>query len=109
MRARPRFGGKVAAVVLGTKKMTERSDMVIVMDPRHGAQRVAAVQRLSDIRRKDGDMVMALCGGPWRPPPDEPAWDEVPVRVSAGVEGVMCQVHQSRASQRSRADVCTSA
>ena len=27
-------------------------------------------------------MIMALCGLPWRPKPDEPALDEVPVRAS---------------------------
>ena len=28
-------------------------------------------------------MIIALCGLPWRPKPDEPALDEVPVLVSA--------------------------
>ena len=41
------------------------------------------MKRLSGSRRKHGDMVMALCGIPWRPKPDEPALGEVPARVSA--------------------------
>ena len=85
-------------MVLGKEKLTnehrtfeaifvglvERSDMVIVMDPRNGAQKVSTFKRLSEAQSKDGGMVMALCGLPWRPKPDEPASNEVPVRVPAG-------------------------
>ena len=66
--------------------MVERFDMVIVMDPRKGARKVSTVKRLSEAQRKDCDMVMALCGLRWRPKPEEPALDEVPVRVSAESE-----------------------
>ena len=59
-------------MVLGKEKLTnehrtfeaifvglvERSDMVIVVDPRNGAQKVSTVKRLSEAQRKDGDMVM---------------------------------------------------
>ena len=63
--------------------LVERSDMVIVMDPRNGAPRVATVKRLSESARKDSDSVMALCGLPRRPEPNAPALDDVLVRVSA--------------------------
>ena len=62
--------------------LVERSDMMSVIDSKNGAQKVSAVQRPSESQREDGD-IMALCGLPWRPKPDEPAQDEVPVRVSA--------------------------
>ena len=55
---------------------------MIVVDPRNGAQ-VSTVKRLSEGQRKDGDVIMALCGFLWRPKPSEPALDEVSVRVSA--------------------------
>ena len=87
---------KVAAVVLGKKNMKnehgmfeaifvgldERSEMVNVMDPRNEAQGVAT-GKCRKVQGKDGDMDMALRGLPWRPEPDTPALDEVPVRVSA--------------------------
>ena len=63
--------------------LVEKSDLVIVMDTINEAQRVATGKRMCESHRKDGDMVMALCGLPSRPKPDEPALDEVPLRVSA--------------------------
>ena len=52
-RALPSFGEKVTAMVLGTKKMKNE-----------GAQKVSTVKSLSEAQRKDGDMVMAVCGLP---------------------------------------------
>ena len=46
-------------------------------------------------------MIMALCGLPGRPNPDEPALD---VKFQYGKT---CQMRQGRGAQRSRADVCT--
>ena len=46
-------------------RLVERSDTVIVMEPRNGAQ-VSTVKRLSEGQRKDGDVIMALCGFLWR-------------------------------------------
>ena len=110
-RPLPPFGEKVAAMVLGKKKqkneyrtfdaifvgLVERSDMVIVMSPQHGAQRVATVKRLPESQRKDGEMVMALRGLPWRPKPEDPMMDEVPVCVclrNRWCHGRTCQTHQ---------------
>ena len=75
-RALPSSFEKATAMVLGKEQLkneyrtfeaifvglAERSDMVIVMDPRNGAQKVSTVKRLSQVQTKDGDMVMALCG-----------------------------------------------
>ena len=123
-RQLPIFGEKVAAMVLGKKKMkseyrtfpaifaclVERSDMLIVIDPENGAQRVSSVKRLSETDRRDGEMVLALKGLPWRPRPDEPALDEVPVecRRNQGFQGKTCRQRRGRGPQRSRAGACTS-
>ena len=44
--------------------LAERSDMLIVIDPVNGAQRVSSVKRLPEADRKDGEMVLALKGLP---------------------------------------------
>ena len=58
-------------MVLGKEKLTNE-------------HRTFEVKRLSESQRKDGGMVMALCRLLWRQKPDEPASNEVPVRVLAG-------------------------
>ena len=84
--------------------------MVMVMDPNSGAQKVSTEGRPSESHRKDSDMVMALCGLPWRPMPDKPALDEVPVRVSAESKVPWQDLPDAPKprAQRSRADVCKS-
>ena len=114
-RALPSVSEKATAMVHGKEKLkmtTEhlrQSSLVCLKGPivmRNGAQKVSTVKRLSEAQMKDGGLVMALCGLPWRPKPDEPASDEVPVRVPQ-CHSETCRMCQDREPQMSRADVCT--
>ena len=98
-RSREKVCRTFEAIIVG---LVERSDMVIVMHPR----------RLSESQRKDGDMVMALRGLPCRPKPDEPALDEVPVRVSVELKVAWQNLPDApnpMASEVERRRVCSSA
>ena len=98
-RRLPVFGEKVLAMSLGKRRLkseyrtfeaiylglAERSDMLIVGNV-DGCQRVATVKRLPPSSRRDGDLIKALKGVPWRPRPGivrEPGVREVPVCIHA--------------------------
>ena len=98
-RRLPIFGEKVLAMSLGKRRLkseyrtfeaiylglAERSDMLIVGNA-DGCQRVATVKRLAPSSRRDGEMIKALQGVPWRPRPGierEPGVQEIPVCIHA--------------------------
>ena len=98
-RRLPIFGEKVLAMSLGKRRLkseyrtfeaiylglAERSDMLIVGNA-DGCQRVATVKRLTPSSRRDGEMIKALQGVPWRPRPGierEPGVQEIPVCIHA--------------------------